>query len=97
MESDVLAVAATALLATVFVSSAVGKLSDLSGFTDSLVALGLPVPESVTTDVRLVRNPLLSQCLVEAWLQEVTVGGSVSCGENPDDGCTAYCLADTGP
>lgn len=62
-----------------------------------LLELGLPALESVTTDVLVRRNPQLSQCAVEAWLQEVTVGGGVLCGENLDDGCTAYCLADTGP
>ncbi|QVQ52444.1 hypothetical protein J4H86_00860 [Spiractinospora alimapuensis] len=54
MESDVLAVAATALLATVFVSSAVGKLRDLSGFTDSLVALGLLRSRATRAPVWLV-------------------------------------------
>jgi hypothetical protein len=47
--------------------------------------------------VLVAGNPLLSQCGVESWLAGVTVGGSVSCAENLDDGCSQHCLVDTGP
>jgi hypothetical protein len=64
---------------------------------DGLVEMGLPALFEVTGDVTVVQNPLLSQCGVEGWLGGVTVGGTVTCGENLDDGCSQYCLVDTGP
>jgi hypothetical protein len=62
-----------------------------------LVDIGLSSLAEVTGDVLVVDNASLSQCDVEGWLDGVTVGGTVTCGENLDDGCSSYCLVDTGP
>ena len=61
-----------------------------------LADVGLPALTAVTVGAVVGGNPNLSQCALETLFDRVTPP-VVNCAENLDDGCSAWCVADTGP
>ena len=61
---------------------------------DVLASPGLP-SLAVAGSIAFTDNPACSQCAIEALVDRVQVL-RVTCGGNLDDGCTQWCLADTG-
>jgi hypothetical protein len=62
----------------------------------ALTDLGLDGLQTIDGDALVGQNDDLSTCAVDALFDRVTVTGTVLCGGNLDDGCSAWCAVDTG-